>query len=250
MILGIAVDLIIVAVGVITVMLAYRAGLVKSVMGLIRGIASFIAAYAFTPTLGKIIYDGFMLKSISSGLNTTIRSLSENGNGSYDLAEMYNTMISKNDGTLADIVENYRVDTAALAKQCEGITEGTGAAVDKVCDFIAAPIADSISNAIAFIGIFIGVFVVLTLLTKLVDMVFRLPVLYDVNKVFGVIFGLIEATVLMVFISNAGAALLIALGSVDSSLFGLHVVENTVIMKNVMRIFPSVDLFGLIESLV
>ena len=248
--MGIAVDLIIVAVAFITVMLAYRAGLVKSVMGLVRGIASFIAAYAFTPTLSKIIYDRFMLKSISSGLRAPLRSLSENGDGSYNLAEMYNTMIRESDGTLADIVENYKVDVTALERQCEGITDATEKTVDKVCDFIASPIANSISSAISYILIFVGVFVALTILTRIVDLVFRLPVLYDVNKIFGVIFGLVEATVLVLIISNAGAALLIALGSVDGELFGAHVVESTVIMKNVMRIFPSVNLFGLIESLV
>lgn len=247
--MGIVVDIIIVAVGVLTVVMAYRAGLVKAVMGMLRGVVSFVAAYAFTPILGEMIYDGFMLKSISSGLETTIASLAENSDGSYDLAKMYETMATENDGTLADIARNYNVDMAALEEKCAGVTAGGKDAVSSVSDFIAGPIADSISSVMAFVLIFIGVFVVLTLLTKVVDGIFRLPVLYDVNKIFGVIFGLLEATLLVVFLCNAGAALLIALGSIDGNLFGADVVESTVIMKNIMKIFPSADLFGLIGSI-
>ena len=129
---------------------------------------------------------------------------------------------------------------------CSRQVAATADGVKKVAEFIADPIADSISSTIAFVSIFVGVFIVLSILTKTVDTVFHLPVLNSVNKLFGLLFGGVEALILVIFICNAGSALILAFGSLDSSTFGQNLLDSTFIMKNVMRVFPTADLFGLI----
>ena len=62
--IGIAVDAVILIICVFIIIRGVRAGFIKSVMGLLKGIVSFIAAYAFTPYLGAFIKEKFILPSL------------------------------------------------------------------------------------------------------------------------------------------------------------------------------------------
>ena len=144
--------------------------------------------------------------------------------------------------SLKQIIDRYAVDSGKLGEMCENVTEGTSDIVASVARYIAAPIADAVSSAVAFILIFIGVFLALSIVTFIIDAIFHLPVLNGVNKTLGLLFGAAEAVILAVLLSNVLATIITALGSVDPTLFGEHVIESSFIMKYI----ASVDLFGLI----
>ncbi len=237
--MSIAIDIIIAVVCVTAAIKAYKAGLVKSVMRLVKGIASFIAAYAFSPTFGDWICDNIVLGRVSDGIRKTIESLSRTESGSFNLSKMFGEMPD----SLLQIIERYKVDKGALGGMCENVTDASAEAVDKLSVYIAEPISHSLSNAAAFVLIFIGAFLALSIATYIVDAVFHLPVLNGVNKFLGLVFGVAEALLFAVLLSSAAAAIVTALGSYDSNLFGEHVVNNSIIMK----LFSSVDLFGLID---
>lgn len=239
--ISIIADLLIAAVIVFTVVKASKKGLIKSVTGLIKGAVSFIAAYAFTPLLGGLIYDKFMLARVSGGIEKTLLSLSGDGSGTYDLAGMFETM----DSSLKQIIDRYGADTAEVAELCKS-SAANESAVEKLADFIANPVADMLSSALAFIGIFVVVFLALTLLAIILDAIFHLPVLKGANKFLGFVFGIAEALILAVFIGSVAAALIRGLGSVNSELFGDKVVDKSFLMK----FFSTVDLFGLVGSVV
>lgn len=240
--MGIALDITIVAVMAILVFSAYRAGFVKAVMGLVKSVAAFIAAYAFSPTLGDMICERFMLRRISDGIAGTLRSLSETAEGHYNLSKMTESM----DSALQSIIKNYNVEQSRLTEVCRDMIEGTDAHVERVADFIAGPVADRISYSIAFGVIFIAAFVLLSILTAVVDGIFHLPVLNSVNKTFGLLLGIAQALVFLFVCCTVGVTLIVSLGSVDNSMFGVSAVENSLILSTFAKIFPTVDLFGLV----
>ena len=234
--MGIVIDIIILVICGIVIFKAWKAGLIKSVMGLVTGIVSFIAAYSFSPVLGDHIYEKYALKTISNGIAKTLESLSQTAAGTFDLSSMVKEMPD----SLVQIIKRYAVDSGKLEEMCSGIKEGTSETVASVAEYIAAPIADTLSGAVAFIILFIGVFVILSLLTFIVDLIFHLPVLNGTNKTLGLIFGIVEALIIAFLVSNVAAAVITSLGSVDSSIFGAHAVEGSFVMK----FFSAVDLFG------
>lgn len=238
--ISLVLDAVIIIICAFIIIRALKNGLIKSAMGMIKGILSFIAAYAFTPVLGDIIYKNFALEKISEGIRKTIESLSATESGTFNLAKMVEDMPS----ALKQIIDRYGASQGELEKMCGGITDGGEKVVSDVADYIAQPVADMISSAVAFIIIFIGVFIALTLIAIVLDAVFHLPLLNSANKLLGLVFGVAEALIVAVFLSSVLAALFTALGSVDSSLFGEHVAENSYVVK----FFSSVDLFGLIEN--
>lgn len=240
--MGIVLDGVIVLVMAILVITAYKAGFVKAVMGLVKSVAAFIASYAFAPTLGEWISEKFLIDRLSDGIAETIRSLSETAEGKYNLSGMTENM----DSALRSIVNNYGVEQGKLVEVCRDIIEGTDAHVDKVADFIAGPIADRIAYSIAFGVIFLAVFIILSILTSVVDGIFRLPVLNSINKTFGLLLGIAQATVFLFVCCTVGVTLIVALGSVDSAMFGMSAVENSFILSTFSKIFPKLDLFGLL----
>lgn len=235
--MGIAVDIVILAICVFTVIRAYKKGLVKSVMGFARGLVSLIAAYAFTPTLAEFIYDKFLLGGISGGISESIASLSKVGEGVFDLDAMFAEMPE----TLSRIIGRYGTDSDALGKLCDGLSGVGDDAVSRVSEFIASPVANGLSVAIAFI-LLIAVFnFALGVLTFIVDAIFHLPVLNGANKLLGLGFGIAQAAVLCIVLGYAASLLMGYLGSLDGELFGSHAIDSSLIM----RTMSSFDLFGI-----
>lgn len=240
--MGYVIDIIIAAICVYIIFKASRNGLVKSVMGLAKGIVSLIAAYAFTPALADLIYEKFALRHISGGIADSIASMSQAEGGKFNLDKMFGEMPD----VLEQIITRYGTDEAHLGEMCMGLTEGTEETVNHVANYIADPVAAGLSTSVAFVILFVGVFLALSLLTYIVDAVFHLPVLHGVNKMLGLLFGVAEALLFCVLLGHGAAMLMGYLGSLDPGLFGENVVQNSVIM----RTMSSLDLLGIAEGIV
>jgi uncharacterized membrane protein required for colicin V production len=237
--ISITIDVVILAVCSIVIIKSIKAGFIKSVMGLLKGIVSFLAAYAFTVPLGNFIKEKFILGALSGNISETIRSLTNGKEGVDGVLHLFSEMPD----ALNQIMGRYGANAGDVGKAIEGLP-GRDAAIGTASDFIANPVAVTISNCLAFLLIFLTVFAVLSLLTVILDAVFHLPVLHGVNKAFGVAFGILEALIFAWVISYVAASAMRALGSVDPSVFGEQVVEKSLIM----RLFLSFNLLGVIGN--
>lgn len=235
--MALVIDLLIAAICIFVVIRAYKNGFVKSVMSLVRGIVALVAAYAFTPTLAELIYDRFLLNGISKGIAESISSISNVGEGVFDLESMFETMPE----TLSRITEKYGTDVASLGKMCEGIKNGGAEQVTRISEYIASPVAEGIATGVSFIVLLAVANLVLSALTYVLDSIFHLPVLNGANKFTGLVLGLLEGILLCVVLGYGGALLVGYLGSIDGELFGEHVISSSFIM----RTMSSLDLFGI-----
>ena len=66
-IMSIVLDIVLVVIAAVCIISGYRRGFFKTVMGLVSGIASLLAAYSFSPALSAWIYEKFMLNSHRCG---------------------------------------------------------------------------------------------------------------------------------------------------------------------------------------
>ena len=240
--IGIVIDVIILIICVIIVIRGVRAGFIKSVMGLLKGIVAFIAAYAFTPYLGAFIRDKFILPPMSGNIADTIRSVVQDTDGVSGVSKLISEA-RDSVNSVGTILERYGV-TAKEAADAASTAPTKEAAVNAAADTIASPVAGIISNCIAFILIFVVVFLVLVLLTHILDSIFHLPVLNTANKVLGLVFGILEALVFAYVLSNVAGFALRALESVAPNVFGQKVIDGSFIM----RFFIKIDLLKLISG--
>ncbi len=240
--MGIVIDAIILIICVIIIIRGIKAGFIKSVMGLLKGVVSFIAAYAFTPLLGGLIKDRFILPSLSGNIADTIRSVVRDAE-SVDAVSKIISGAGNAVNNIGSIMERYGA-TAEDVADAAAASPTKEAAVKAAADTIADPVAGTIANCIAFILIFIAVFLVLVLLTHILDSIFHLPVLNTANKVLGLVFGILEAFLFAYVLSNIAGFTISALESVDPNVFGQKVIDGSFIMK----FFIKIDLLKLISG--
>lgn len=231
--MGIVFDFVIIFIAVSMIIMATKRGFVKSLMSLLSVIAAAVAAYAFTPLLSEFIKGRWLLPSIKNGISGTISSLAGGDAGNADILSLFENMPK----AFTDILSRYGAEADALREQLgDTINTGGSAAVDALSEAIASPVASMIASSISYIAIFFAVMIVLALLTMVLNVIFTLPVLNGANRLAGFILGIFMAVITAFILSKTFVVLSVALGSIDSGVFGEKAVENTFIIKNLNNI--------------
>lgn len=223
-----ACDAILIVIALLTLYKGWAKGFIKSAMGLVKGIAAAIAAYAYTPMLSQYFNTNWIAKPLTNGIFETLRSLAfDTQTDLYNLDRLALDLPQP----LLSILERYNINILDFSADTEGLSQVTEDIVYQCAQSIAAPTASLLSSALAFVLLFVGVYLVLSLITALLDLIFRLPVLKTANKLFGIVFGAAEAFLLVSVMSILLSALVTSLGAIEPNLFGASVIEHTVICK-------------------
>ncbi len=230
--MSLAIDAVILFSAVIIVWLGAKRGLIRSVMGLVSGIVSAIAAYAYTPVLAAYIRQNYLIDNITNGIAETLRSLAfDTSTDLYDLDRLAVDLPEPFTG----ILERYNIDIDAFSEQIRGLTGCSEEVVNSFAGEIASPTADLIASVAAFAILFVVILIVLSLLTAVLDLIFTLPVLRSANMFFGFLLGLAEAAFFASILATVMSVLVSSLGAIEPSLFGSDAVEDTVICQFVLR---------------
>lgn len=212
-------------------------------MGLISTVASLFVAYAYSPVLSVYIKDKYLIDSIASGIDETLKSLAfDTSTDLYNLDRLATDLPEPFTG----ILDRYDINIAEFADKLRGLT---GCGEDTVYSFaeqIAGPTSEVLASVISFILIFIAAFIVLAVITSLLDLIFKLPILKSANMLLGFIFGAVEAVAVAFILASLLASLVTALGSIDPSMFGEDVVQDTMICKKMIEY----DVMGKITALI
>ncbi len=241
--MGIVIDILLIVIAVAAVIAGYKNGFVKTVLAFARSIVAAIVAYAFTPYLSSVIYNGFMLGKIADGIEKTVGSLAKTSDG-YNFAKL----IEESPKVLTQMLEKYGITVESLGTHVDGMSETGESAVRSVAEFISAPIANTISNVLAFIVIFAVAFVVLLIVSKLIELVFKAPVLKTADHIGGIVLGAVNALVILWVISIVVSYGVTALGAVAPDWFGETVVDNTFILKFFSKLNPLQIIKTIIEG--
>lgn len=233
--MSLAIDAVILFAAVFIIWAGTSKGFVRSVMGLVSAGASLFAAYAYTPVLAAYVRENFLIGKISEGIAQTLRSLA------FDTStELYNLdrLASDLPEPFTGILTRYGINIADFSYKLRGLTGCDEAAVYGYAEEIADPVASVLASVISFFVIFLGAFIVLSILTGLLDMIFRMPVLRSANMFLGFIFGCAEAACIAFVLAVLLSVLVTALGSIDPAMFGADVVEETMICSKLLELDP------------
>ncbi len=205
-----------------------RQGFIRAAIGLVKGVVSLLAAWAYTPVVRDTIKDNYIIGQIADGISETLRSLALNlETQTYDLSRVAADLPE----AYTAILNRYGIDIPSFTAKIAGITQADEGMIYDYSTQIAEPCASLVASAAAFAMLFLGAYAALSLAAWLCDLIFHLPVLSEANHFAGFVFGCIEAVFFAYIIAVVGAELMTAMGPIDSTLFGPSVVENTVICK-------------------
>ncbi len=239
-----ACDGILIGIILFTVLCGCSKGFIKSFMGLIKGVASAFAAYSYTPLLAAYLNDNYIMQHITEGIDETLRSLSlDTATDLYNLDRLAADLPEP----LISILERYNINVSDFVNHATGMTGVEEEVVRDYSASIASPTASLLSSAISFTVIFVGVFLALSLITGLLDIIFHMPVLNAANKLFGFLFGVAEAYVIVTIMSILLSAIITSLGSIEPNLFGADVIEHTVLCKFFVEHNPIDKIYNVIR---
>ena len=235
-------DGVVLCVAILAIIFGTKRGFIRSVMGVCTLIAALFVAYAFSPPLAAYIESRPFIHSVSESITDTIKSLSANTEGTYDLEKLFADMPD----AFTQIVDRYKADPEELKQNVVPSADAESVAVDALADMIADPVVSAIAGVLAFLALFVAAVIALKLFTLILDLIFRLPVLKSANSMLGFLFGVIAAAVWAWVLSSLAVPFVGAMSSISPDLFRESVVENTVIIK----FFSGLDIKQLLDYVI
>lgn len=225
-------DGLILACAILCIVTGMRKGFIKSVMGLIKGVVSLLAAWAYTPVVRESIKENYIIDRIAEGIAETLRSLALNlDTQTYDLAKVATDLPE----AYTAILTRYGIDIPSFSQKIADLTYTDEGILYDYSAMIADPCATMVASAAAFALVFLATYVGLTLVAWVGDVFFHLPVLSEANHFAGLVFGILEAAFFAYVIAIVGGSLVEAMGPIDPSLFGASAVENTILCKWILN---------------
>ena len=213
--MGIIVDLVIVLIIGLCIFTGYKKGLAKCLLKLVTTIiASFIAVALFRPFTDFVVKNTIIDENIQLSLEKVMN------NGIEERKDENDTNLVKEDSgvpkPIAEYLNNNFKNSVNQTREDAVISVARGAAL-------------LIVNIACFILIYIIVKIVLKILSILIDIVSKLPVIRQFNEVGGLIYGLIQGVFIILLVMTAVA--------IFTPLTGAYEVANIINQSHVGAFF-------------
>lgn len=206
--MAIAVDLIVLAIVLLFVFLGYKRGLVKVAFKLCTFFIAIILAFMLYKPVAKIVIENTNIdETIETKITDKILPEGKTETDEVDLSESLPTIILKN-------------------------SENTVQSIAKSC-------SNTLIETACLVLIFIIAKIVLKFVTALADLIAKLPILKQFNKLGGTIYGIIEG-LFIVFLGFAVISLIApmldvsVLEAINSSTLGSICYNNNILLKIIM----------------
>lgn len=206
--MAIAVDLMVLSIVLLFVFLGYKRGLVKVAFKLCTFFIAIILAFMLYKPVAKIVIENTNIdETIETKITDKILPEGKTETDEVDLSESLPTIILKN-------------------------SENTVQSIAKSC-------SNTLIETACLVLIFIITKIVLKFVTALADLIAKLPILKQFNKLGGTIYGIIEG-LFIVFVGFAVISLIApmldvsVLEAINSSTLGSICYNNNILLKIIM----------------
>ena len=209
--MSIILDLIVIIIVALTMCAVIKKGFVKTVLDFASVICAVIVAKIFAPEISLAfyngLYDAFSLK-IKEGVRAMIAE-----NGLPEALEVEN---------LSAFLEKYN------SKLLERVS---GELIESTVNIITKHLVALLSYGLAFMLVFVAVIIVFKVVSALLNGVFKLPILNQINKTLAVFLSVIIAFIYVLLFVAFMQIMMPLLSSVYPGLFGESVIENSFIFN-------------------
>ena len=224
-----AVDAAYVALAVIIIVFFTKRGFIDSLYRYGRTILAGVASFLLGPPVSKLVYEKWIYPWIFGLVSDKSHAVVSNTAEAIDLQALI-------DG-LPFFVKKL-VDREAIEAKYGNMEGELHGVVEDFSANVSSPLSWLLSNLIAYVAVFLLALLALFLIFKILDVVFKLPVLRHLNRILGFIFGVLSAFVVL-------AAITFLLG-VAVSLFGSGSLLRRLIGSSYLfRFFNYISIFDL-----
>ena len=205
--------IIIIAIFLLFMILGYRKGLVRTVLKFVLAVVAFFLAYLLTPVLTDVLIkntriDDYIIKKIDNKIYETTKQKIENEmNESYGMVNeqlcseltdrALNTTLTRSEEI--EFINSLKlpqyVSTALIENNNKEVMEELS--VDSFYDYLAIYVARMILRAVVFGFLYLSLWIIFKVIMLIAMMAASLPVVSTANKIAGMLFGLLEALIIV-----------------------------------------------------
>lgn len=227
-------DLIVVAVFLLSIWLGWRRGFFKSIMQLVGCLAAALIAWGLSAPAAEGIYRQFL----SAPVQKTLASQFEKaGNNAAETA--LGTALSELPGPVKSALGMFSLDSASqIREKMGGTLAGTANELaKKIEETIIHPAAVSLLRIAVFFVLFLVLMVLVEIAARLLNQLFKkLPVVRDINGVLGGVVGALQGVVLVFVVVTVMT--LMAASSKGEGKVTRAVMSETVLVHTIESVNP------------
>ncbi len=186
------IDIVILAVLGISIIYGLYRGFVQTILSVACCLISIFVAFAFGPQLSKVLRGN---QGVTSTLATYTDAVARVGD--YDLASMQVNNLP--DSVIQQVLSSVELPDAISSILQTNLQKQSflGTAQNTINDYVQNTIVAVAVNALCFIACFVVAYVLLSIVVNLIQHVFRLPLLKQLDWLAGAAFGLVRGAVIL-----------------------------------------------------
>jgi len=225
------IDIIILVIVAASVIYGFYRGFVQTILSVACCLLSVLLAFTFGPKLAAAVSN---YQGVSSSLATYTDAVARVGD--YELASVPVSQL--NDGIIGQVLSSVTLP-APIASILENNLKGqvfSGTGLNTVNDYVSNTVVAVAINVLSFIVCFAVSYLILSIVISLIQHVFKLPLLRQLDWLAGGIFGLVRG-VLIVYV-------LFLLIPVVSTILPIDTFNDLVAQSTLAPIFQSDGFFA------
>jgi len=224
-------DLSIVIIFIWFISMGINRGLIHSVISLFGKVVSLIVAFIFSENLGVYIDRTYIHAPLRQWLVNELSPTADNVTASLTDLDLESLFRDLPDFFL-NVIDFLGVDLQSVSETYDSIAlQSIEQAKAAVIDVMVSPISATISRVIAFAVIFLICCVAVSILWWLSDFIINMPIIRQLDKVGGLIFGILNSFLIsfvVVAVLNVGSGYFMKDRTLESR---QKITENTIIYK-------------------
>ncbi len=240
-VIGIILDLILVAIFLLSFRKGSKDGFAKTVVGFLGVFIALVLAGVLCKPVANLAYTSFVQKPVESTIENTITNYTD---GIKESALSGQQMLEAVDKALED-APKFLKNTLGLEKKRQELsdkieevyTADVGAFARSITEEVVKPPVISVVSAIVFVVLFLILYLICTLVSKSLKLVNKIPLLGSLNSLLGGIIGAVKGIIVVIILNW----LLVAFIGDSGTLFGVvtpETIQSSLVMKNLAIVNP------------
>lgn len=213
----------------VTIFVFTKRGFIDSVFRFGRTLFAGAICYFVGPYVSDAIYEKWMHQSVVSWVSSRIEQFLVAAADSFDLASIIEEL---------PFFVKQLVDSEALIEKYGATVSNFDTVAHDFAMSVSQPLATLLSNLIAYLAVFFAAMLLLFVLFKVLDGIFKLPILNAINKTLGFLLGIAGACLML-------GALTFGIGFFAGTLGSTEMIAQLEELSVFYRFFHGIEIFEL-----
>ncbi len=227
------VDIIIIAVFLITVLVSYKKGFFRSLFDLIGTLVSILAARIVSSSFAPQGFDMFIKEPAKSTLTNTLGTA-----GTTDYGTQVESAINSIPDSFSGIMNLIGIDKQAILEKVSSSELAQGNLVDNIMENIITPVGTAVIQFVLFVILAVVFTLGLKVVVRLLDFIIKkLPLVKSLNKGLGIVIGVLRGLLTAIIVSMLIGTVVSFIGNETI----IETVNNSVIVSAVQNLMSSLS---------